>query len=160
MYEFKMDLFDRGKSEKFFLFVQNSKEMLYESGTIIANEDLPYLCTLLCGESICQFDNLCAWFGSMTMAHFNQVILSLGSYFPPLNALSKKNHKMHHIMSNQHKIKVTCYAASMIDINEYLAEFIGSEASEKLVNHIWTKSYLTVCLMDVPRTHMYRVFFV
>ena len=42
------------------------------------------------------------------------------------------------------ELKVRRYAASMIDINEYLDAFPGSNWSEKLMRRNWKKSFWTV----------------
>ena len=56
--------------------------MLNASGALTYNAKLQYLRTLLRGEALRQFDNLCSQVGIMAMAHFNQVIIGLGTYFP------------------------------------------------------------------------------
>ena len=90
MYEFKMPLFDNKEPEEFLLFMWNLNMTLGASGTIKANVKLQYLRTLLCGEALPQFDILCDQVRIMIMAHFNQVIFGLGTYFYPVNSLSKK----------------------------------------------------------------------
>ena len=54
------------------------------------NSKIQYLRTLLCGETMHEFDNLCYKVGSTTTTYLNQLILGLGLYSPPVNALSKK----------------------------------------------------------------------
>ena len=66
------------------------------------------------------------------MEHLNQVILGSGTYFPPVNALSKQKRAMRHRMSKTCELKVTCYDAFIIDINEYLGSFPGSNKSDKI----------------------------
>ena len=60
MYEFKMALFDNVEPEEFVLFVWNFNMEIKSSGTINDNTKLQYLRTLLHGESLFQFETLCA----------------------------------------------------------------------------------------------------
>ena len=68
---FKMALFGKGDPEEFLLFVQNFKMTLEALGKISANSNIQYLCTLLLGKSLRQFDTLCDKEGSMTTTHLN-----------------------------------------------------------------------------------------
>ena len=52
----------------------------------------------------------------MTMEHKNRVILRLGTYFPPVNAISKKKRAMRRGMRRLRELKVRRYTARMIDI--------------------------------------------
>ena len=94
MDECKMALSDNGGPEEFLLSIRKFKMTLKSSVTISANAKLQCLHNLLCGYSLSQFDNFCAQLFTTTMAHLNRVILGLGTYFPPVNALSKKNPAM------------------------------------------------------------------
>ena len=46
---------------------------------------------LLQGKALCQFDTLSDEVGSTTLEHLKSIILGLGTYFPPVNALLKKS---------------------------------------------------------------------
>ena len=52
------------------------------------------------------------------ISHLNRVILGLGTYLFPVNALSKKKRMMRHGMSKPHKLKVRYYTARLIDLND------------------------------------------
>ena len=127
-----MALFYNVKPEGFLLFVQNFKMMLRYSGTLSANANLQYLRILLCGEVLCQFDTLCAQVVITTIAHLNQVILSLCTYFSPVNFLSKEKRMMRRGMRKKHKLKVKRYTDCIIDINGYLASFPGTKTVENI----------------------------
>ena len=73
-----MSLFGNGEPEGFLFFVQNYNMALNGSGILATNVKLQYLRNLLCREAIFHFDTFCVQVVSMTMAHFNQVILGLG----------------------------------------------------------------------------------
>ena len=85
-----MALFHNSDPGEFLLFVKNFKTNIEDSGTLAANADIQYLCEILRGEVLCQFDTLCAQVGITTISHLNPVILGLGTYFPPVNVLSKQ----------------------------------------------------------------------
>ena len=51
-----MSLFDHGKPEEFLLFVHNFNMTLVATGMQETNAKVQYLCTIVCGEALCQFD--------------------------------------------------------------------------------------------------------
>ena len=55
-----MSLFDNGKPEDFLLFVCNFNMNLAASGMLEADAKFQYLCTLVYGEALRQFDSLSA----------------------------------------------------------------------------------------------------
>ena len=57
-YEIKMSLFDNGETEEFLLFVCDLNMTLAASGTLGAGAKYQYLCTLVHGEALCNFDLL------------------------------------------------------------------------------------------------------
>ena len=58
LYEFKIYLFDNGDLEKFLSFVCNFNMTLATSGTLEMAAKYQYICTLVHGETLCQFDSL------------------------------------------------------------------------------------------------------
>ena len=85
-----MDLFDNGDLEEFLLLVQNFKMTLKALEMLADITKIQYLCTILRGKAPHQFDNFCAHVGSIITTRLKHIILGLGTYFPPVNALSKK----------------------------------------------------------------------
>ena len=79
----KNGLFDKDKLKDLLLFMRNFKITLDASGPLSENAKLQYLHTIIHGEAQYQFDTFCAQVGCMAMEHLNQVILGLGTYFPP-----------------------------------------------------------------------------
>ena len=79
LFEIIMDLFDHGKPKDFLLFMQNFRMALKAPGTLADNANLQYLCTLLHGELLCQFDTLCAHVIITTTTHLNRFILDESS---------------------------------------------------------------------------------
>ena len=59
LYELKMSFFENGDPEEFF-FVLNFNMTLAASGTLEAGAKYQYICTLVCGEALRQFDLLSA----------------------------------------------------------------------------------------------------
>ena len=56
IYEFRMPLFDHGDTEEFLLFVQNFQMTLAASGTLETEVKVQYICTLVRGGALEQFD--------------------------------------------------------------------------------------------------------
>ena len=87
---------------------------------------------LLRGEALHQLDMLYAEVGSTTTDHLNLIILGLGTYVPPFDALSKQKREMRRKMRKPQELRVRLYNACLIDINEYLATFLGEKSSDKI----------------------------
>ena len=73
-----MSLFDSGEKKNLVTHAKTSV-MPGASGRIATNVKLQYLCTIINGEALHQFDTFCAQFGNTIMAHLNQFILGLGT---------------------------------------------------------------------------------
>ena len=56
LYAFKMYLFDHGNPGDFLLFICNFNMNLAATGTLDTNRNIQYLCTIVCGEALGQFD--------------------------------------------------------------------------------------------------------
>ena len=145
LYEFKMALFDNGELEKFFLFIRNFQMTLEVLITLADSEKINYLCMQLCGKTSLQLDTLSVEVISTTIEHLNHIILSLDTYFFPINVLSKQNFAMRRGIRNPWKLKVRRLAARMIEINEYLDAFSEAKASEKVVIRNRMKLFWKVC---------------
>ena len=65
-YEFRMALFDNDDLEEFQLFIRNFSMNLQASGIFAASANIQYLCTLVSGEVLYQFDRLSVEVGSTT----------------------------------------------------------------------------------------------
>ena len=63
-------------------------------GMLISDRGIQYLCTLIRGEGLHQLDTLSSEVRSTTSEHLKYIILVLGSYFSPVNALSKQKRAM------------------------------------------------------------------
>ena len=132
LYEFKMALFENGDPEEFLLFVRNFQMTLKASGTLTASAKIQYIHTLLRGEALHQLDTLPVEVGIMIKTNLNHIILGLGTYFFPINALSKQKRAMHHGMSKPCKLKVRLYDACLIYLNYNLGVFPGAKANDKV----------------------------
>ena len=67
---------------------------LKNSGGFSYITNINYICTLLRGEVLCQLATLFIEVGSTTTTHLNHIILGLGTYFFPINVLSKQKRVM------------------------------------------------------------------
>ena len=89
LYKLKMDLFDNGDAEEFLLFIRNFNMNPEASRTLRSDAKTQYLCTMISGEALHQFDTLSAEVGIVTPEKLTSIILGLGTYFYPINSLSK-----------------------------------------------------------------------
>ena len=88
---------------------------------------------LVRGELLHKFDMLSAEVRSAIPEKSTSIIIGLGTYFPPVNALPNKNRTMRRGMRKPRSFKVRCYAARLVDLNEYLHVLPGENISEKIV---------------------------
>ena len=86
LYELRMSLFDHGKPEECILFFLNFKMTLAATGMLETNAKVQYLCTLVRGEELRQFDLLYANVKNIdTSLTVEYLPKGLGWYFPPVN---------------------------------------------------------------------------
>ena len=104
---------------------------LESSVTLAATVDILYLHMMVHGEALHQFDMLSAEVGSTTSQNSKNIILGLGTYFPPVNALSKRKCAMCRGMKNPRGFKVRFYAACIIDLNKYFSVLPGAKESDE-----------------------------
>ena len=132
IYEFKMYLFENGDPEEFLLFVRNSNMTLAASERMEAGAKYKYLRTLVRGEALRQFDSLSAVVESTETLNVDYIIMGLSQYFPPVNSLSKQKRAMRRGMKKPSALTIRRYAASLIDLNEYLESFPGANLTDKI----------------------------
>ena len=92
LYEFNMVLFYNGNPEESLLFISNFNMTLEASGTLAADVKVEYLCMLVHGESLRQFDAFSSELGSTTPENVMYVIFGLSTYFFLLIRCQKKSH--------------------------------------------------------------------
>ena len=123
LYKFNLSLFDNYEPEEFLFFTRNFNMTLEASGKILSGAKIKYLLNLVRVEALCQYDTLSAETGIATPENLTSNILGLGTYFLPVNALSKQNRAMRHGMIKPRGLKVRRYSVCLIDLNEYLDAF-------------------------------------
>ena len=67
---------------------------LEASGTLTDGANVPYVCMLVRGKAVYQLEIFSVEVVSTTTEHLNLINLGLGTYFFPVNALSKKKRAM------------------------------------------------------------------
>ena len=90
LYEIKMALFDNGEPEELLLFICNFCMTLEASGTLKAGAKIQYLCTLVHGEALRQFETLSDYVGIAISETLTYIILVFGTYYFPVNVVSKQ----------------------------------------------------------------------
>ena len=89
---------------------------LEASGMLAANKNIQYLHILVRGEVLHQFDTLSSEVGFTNSENLKNIILGLGTYFFPVNALSKQKRAMRRVINKQKILKVRRYNACMIEL--------------------------------------------
>ena len=101
---------------------------------------------------------LCAlrW-GVRKRKQLNHINLVLCAYFLPVNDFSKQKRAMRRIMRNPCKLKVRCYTARLIDINDHLDTFPGEKQVIRFLINSLMEYFWTVWQRDGLRKRMCRV---
>ena len=76
-----------------------------------------YICTLVCGEALSNFDLLSADVEGRKNLVVETIILGVASYFYPVNSLLRKNRAMGHGVMKARGFKIWSYAARLNDLN-------------------------------------------
>ena len=82
LYEFNMDLFEHGNPEEFLLFICNFNMTLAVTGNLDMEAKIQYLCTLVRGEALRQFDLLSSDVENTETLNVDYYIMCLALYFP------------------------------------------------------------------------------
>ena len=130
-YEIRMYFFDNCNPEEFLLFMRNFNTNLVASRTLETGTKVQYLCTLVRRDTLHQIDSFYTGVEITEPLTTELTIKGLPLYFPTVNFLPKQKRAMLHGTSKQHCLKVRCYAARLIELNEYLDLFHGAKLSEK-----------------------------
>ena len=123
------------------MFVRNFNTNIAASGTLEMSANIQYLCTLVHGRALSQFDSLSADVGTTESLNVEYIIKGLELYFPPVNSFSKQKRVTRRRMKKPRSLKVRQYMARLIDLNEYLdllpeaifSDKIGVTESEKYI---------------------------
>ena len=106
------------------LFFRNFNTTLVVSGTLEAGVKCQYLCTLVRGEALRQFDSLSVDVEGTETLNVDYIIRCLSQYFPPVNLLKIEAHNASW-NEKPRSLSVRRYAACLIDLNQYLESFLG-----------------------------------
>ena len=82
------------------MFVRNFNMTLAESGMLEAGEKYQYLCTLVCGEVLFQFDLLYADVEGTKTLNVDYILKGLAQYFYSVHLLSRQKRAMRRGMKN------------------------------------------------------------
>ena len=102
------------------------------TGTISAYKKTCFICTMLRGEALREFDVLAGQVGSMTNGHLKLIKEGLLRYFPPINALTKQECVMRHAMKKPRDVLFKRFSAQMKELNNYLPLFPVPSAAKKM----------------------------
>ena len=114
------------------LFVCNFNMTLAASGTLEVDSKFQYLHALVRREALSQFDLLSDDVESTETLDVDYIIRGLAQYFYHVNFLSKQKHEMRHGMKKMRSLTIRHYGARLIDLNEYLASFLGVTLTGKI----------------------------
>ena len=102
-------------------------------GTIKTESKVQYICMLVRGEALHQFDLLYVDVENKNSSlDVDYLLNGLAWYFLPVNSLSKKKRAMHCCMKRLCSLNVKLYAARLIDLNDYLDSFPGATMTDQI----------------------------
>ena len=138
LYKIKLALFDDGKPEEFLLFIRNFNMTLEASGMLVYITNIQYFCMMLWRRVTSVWHVVC-WGGKYNQRKFKPLYLGFRNVLSTINVLSKQKRVMCCGTRNPRKLRVICYAARLIDLDEYLETFPGLKESGKIVKRNWMK---------------------
>ena len=97
-YKLKLQTFENGKPEELLQVMKDFKTGFDGTGTSSAQGGIKFLRTMLCVESLKEFDVIAGQIGSTNNAHLKQIKEGLFNYSPPPNALNKHKRSMRRAM--------------------------------------------------------------
>ena len=107
-----MSLFDNGEPEYFLLLVCNFNTAIAALGTLEADVKFKYLCTLVLGEALSQFESFSSDVESMKPLNVEDIIKGLTQYSFPVNSLPKQSAMRHGMKTTQSNYKALCGASN------------------------------------------------
>ena len=87
---------------------------------------------MLRGQALKEFDKIQSQHGGVTNNHLNIIQEGLLEYFFSINSLSKQKHAMRRAMRTPQSMTFKHFAARLMEMNNFLPLFPGSDASEKM----------------------------
>ena len=121
-----MIIFGNGKPKEFLQLLKNFNKSIDGTGTTTVARRINFLCTLLCGEAIREFDNLVSHNNGTTNPHLKEIQEVLLDYFFPTNALIKKNIPMRQSTKKTCVLPMKILVVHITNLNNYLVSFPGS----------------------------------
>ena len=127
-----MNTFDDGQPEEFLSLLRNFKIAIDGTGTTTPSGRINYLCMMLCGQALRDFNKLKYQCGGATNNHLKLIQEVLHEYFFPINALYKKKRLMRRTLRKPQSMTLKCFAARLTEINKLPPLLTGSDASKKM----------------------------
>ena len=102
------------------------------SGMMMMETKVKYLCKIVRGKALRQFDLLYSEVKGTNPLTVETIILWLALYFFPVKLLSNQKRAMRCGIRKQCRLKVRRYKASLINLDEYLALLLGEKRPHKI----------------------------
>ena len=127
------DFFENVKPEELLQFLKIPKKDIDRTGISAAAGGINFICTLLCGEALWEFDKMVIHNNDSTNTHLKEIQEGLLEYFFPTNALSKQKRSICITMNKNRMIPMSTrrLSACLMDLEKYLLSFPGSNDSNK-----------------------------
>ena len=97
-YNINMSTFEYGQPEELLAIIKNLKIEIDGIGTTSPSVRINYMCTMIRGEALIEFEKLEVNKHSTANAHIKQITEGLLRYFFPTNAFSNQNRAMQRAM--------------------------------------------------------------
>ena len=131
-YEFMMATFEHIQPEELLMLLNNLKTAVDGTGTVTVAGKINYLCKILCGEALQEFNELTSHNSGMENSHLKHIQEGLLGYFFPINSLSKKKRVMRRAIRKPWNLPLRRFSAQLTEVNNYLPLFPGSSNNNKI----------------------------
>ena len=112
--------------------MKNFNRAVDRTGTTTSVEKINYLCTILRGEALWEFDKLSSQNTGTNSTHLKFIQEGLLGYSFPINALSNQKHVMRRDMCKPWDIPFKRFSDLLMELTNYLIIFPESSAFKKM----------------------------
>ena len=128
----KVQKFENGEPEEFLQMMKDFRTGIDGTGTNSASVKIQFLCTMLYGEPLREFDVIANQVGSTINAHLKQIKEGLLGYLFPLNMINKQKRATRRATSKPRDLQFKRFAARLAKLNNYLPLLPGLSVAEKM----------------------------
>ena len=125
-------MFKNGQPEELFALLKKFKKTIDVTRTATVSGRINYIWVVVCREFLRDFEYIVSQSSGTTNAYLKDIQEGLIAYFPPLDAVAKKNCAINRAMQKPCTVSFKILPERLTYLNNYLPDFHGLENSKKM----------------------------